>query len=832
MGALGGRVLYLHARPMSERRADQDYLERANPIEQPVRFVSRSSAPSPPLGVDAEGAPLPRLRERGPLFVLLLAVLLQAFSWYQLEGYQLADSVEYMERAQAFASGEELQASGAVRSMGFSSLLVPFFAVADALGVQDLRPVVHVVRCFQMLLGLLLVLACMRLGARLGGRASGLAAGVVCALNPAFLQYSVSPVSGVAAALGIALALDLLIERTTPKRAALGGLALGFAFLMAYQTLLISGAILLSLLLRDRWAHIRHVLAIVGGFTLGILAQVVLDKISYGSWGVSIGNYLIENVGGVTLAALVRAGLGDQAWVRDLYEAYVSHMDGAIGAAQEGKEASLQPLGWYFSELPSMLVEPVMAIGIVGLLRSWKQATWKSSLLLLPLLISVGVMSLKGSKSFRLWLPLLPMIAPLCGWGWGALVGALDGAWGRTRRLAGAALLIAAAVLGLRALLEVNTRRYGIYWEAIEFVNEAAAAERAEAESGGGEWQRQRVSAAYHWAVFGRGSADLGVFKLSQHLDEWDRLDVEQRERLLHELRTSHWVVLHDAVLSLHSELTTALNEQFEVASTFWDEDAERGLRDVLVLRNVSHEDEAFAWSGRRARRMWEVVEASDPEVYRREQRLDRVLPVAQDFVGDEVGGRRERLTLLGWDYESLPSSDFGWITYHWYTPTGFEHDYSLIDRLTVPQMHSWWRNDHLPGRGFFPTSSWAPGSIVREGFVVLPGEDLFKDEFNPIGGDYRRGDLIPVTLWMKCRAPMREEEAEEEDRSAPTLFPVAHGSDERLEFFDAPGLADDTFESPDGHLAMRDGLVRIGEFLLPVGERFRVPDDGRPVED
>jgi len=30
----------------------------------------------------------------------------------------------------------------------------------------------------------------------------------------------------------------------------------------------------------------------------------------------------------------------------------------------------------------------------------------------------------------------------------------------------------------------------------------------------------------------------------------------------------------------------------------------------------------------------------------------------------------------------------------------------------------------------------------------------------------------------------------------------------------------------------MRDGLVRIGEFFLPVAASFRVPDDGRPVED
>jgi hypothetical protein len=60
----------------------------------------------------------------------------------------------------------------------------------------------------------------------------------------------------------------------------------------------------------------------------------------------------------------------------------------------------------------------------------------------------------------------------------------------------------------------------------------------------------------------------------------------------------------------------------------------------------------------------------------------------------------------------------------------------------------------------------------------------------------------------------------------------MGRGSLEPLVFRDAPALADDVFESADGHLAMRDGLVRIGEFFLPVAASFRVPDDGRPVED
>ncbi|MCB9915862.1 MAG: hypothetical protein H6828_12085 [Planctomycetes bacterium] len=816
---------------------ERDYLGRERPAPGAVPFVSRSSAAPPPPGarVGADGLALPRLRERGTLLLLALTCALQAFSWYQLEGYQLADSVEYMERALALVSDQELQAGGAVRSLAFSTLLVPFFGVAKLVGLQDLHAVVAAVRVFQMGLGLALVLLCTRLGARLGGRQAGWAAGLVCALNPAFLQYSVSPVSGVAAAVGVALGVDLLLERGSRRRAVLGGLALGGAFLMAYQTLLISGALVLLLLLRDRRKHVVNVLAVLGGFLLGILAQVVLDKASYGQWGVSIQNYLIENVLGVVVSALVHLGLTDQQWVRDLYEINLRHMEGAVQSAPTEGDGSLQGLGWYFRELPWMLVPPVMALGVLGLAHAWWRVNWRSSLLLGALALSVAVMSVKGSKSFRLWLPLLPLIAPLCGWGWGWLADALRGRWARLRPVGGLALAAASALLGVRSLLAVNTRRYGVYWEAMDFVNRAVAEDRARVEARGEPWFKVRVCSAYHWAVFGRGSADLGLAKLSEHVDDWDALDDAQHEQLLHELVTSHWLIVHDSIFALHEDLTRALDEHFEVANSFWDADTDPGLRDVKVLRNLSRDPrdpERYAWSGRRLRRPWELVTAPDPAAYRRAQQLEDALPVPQTFVGRGPSGAREELVLLGYDYERLPNEDFGWITYHWYTPTGFERDYAFIDRLTVPDMKSWWRNDHQPGLGFQPTSSWPAGSVLREGFVLIPGEELFEPEYNPIGGDFRRGDRIPATLWLKCRVPMEEAEQELERADAPALHAVAAGSDAPLVFGDAEGLPDDVFESADGHLAMRDGLVRVGELLLFVGPRFAVPDDGRPVRD
>lgn len=82
----------------------------------------------------------------------------------------------------------------------------------------------------------------------------------------------------------------------------------------------------------------------------------------------------------------------------------------------------LKGVHWYLQELPSMLVWPVIAAGLVGLVACLVRASWTSSLLLFVLLVNYAIMSQKGSKDFRLWLPLLPALAPLCAWG-------LDLAW-------------------------------------------------------------------------------------------------------------------------------------------------------------------------------------------------------------------------------------------------------------------------------------------------------------------------------------------------------------------------------------------------------------------
>jgi hypothetical protein len=239
--------------------------------------------------------------------VLLLTAVLQCASWYGLEGYQLADSVEYMERAHAFVRGEDVVDSKVIRSFGFSAVLTPFFAVAHWIGVEDLTVVVWLVRLFQMSIGLALVAACARIGARLGGRSAGLLGAFVVGVNPVFLQFSVSPLADVAGSLGVALALcSVLTPSTGFRRGLRTGLVMGLTVLMAYKTAPLCLMMMGLVVIRDRR---RGMLAALG-MTLSIgacaLVQAGLDRAVYDVWGASLFAYFGENVCGIIGRLLVQ----------------------------------------------------------------------------------------------------------------------------------------------------------------------------------------------------------------------------------------------------------------------------------------------------------------------------------------------------------------------------------------------------------------------------------------------------------------------------------------------------------------------------------------------
>ena len=127
--------------------------------------------------------------------VAVLTAVLELLALGRLEGYQLADAVEYMDRAAAVLEGRGLD-PGTRRSFAFSGLLLPLFAAAERWPALD--PVLAS-RAVAMAAGLASVLVTARLGARLWGRSAGVAAGLLLACNPVFLHYAAVPLPATAA---------------------------------------------------------------------------------------------------------------------------------------------------------------------------------------------------------------------------------------------------------------------------------------------------------------------------------------------------------------------------------------------------------------------------------------------------------------------------------------------------------------------------------------------------------------------------------------------------------------------------------------------------------
>jgi len=789
-----------------------------------VAFVSRSTPLPGALDLpilDADGAPLPGLRDASVRLVLFAVVCLQALSWWILEGYQLADSIEYMERAQGFVRGMEIVDSTTIRSFGFSAILAPLFWLADLVGVEDFKPIVSIVRCLQMVLGLLLIRICMRLGARLGGRSAGLAAGWFVGVNPVFLQYTISPVSGVAAALFVGHALECLIERGHARRALRGGLWLGLAMIMAYQTIVVVGPIIVLVFLRDRFKRKRYFGAVVLGVAIGLLVQCLLDLLIYGQFGISLYTHFMANAGSAMANLLfpLYERFGWE-WAKEWAHWWYDQGAAALGATEKAPDevnttnanaAMTQGRLWYLMNLSTMFVWPAVACAVIGLALSVKRATWKTSIMLCVLLANFAALTYKGSKDFRLWLPLLPMIGPLCAWGWVIFRGGQgDKSPVLWRVVVAWAVLISSLTMGVDTLLARNTRKFMGYWEAMDIVAEEAAEQRGEGDP------KIAVGSAYHWAAYLRESEDIELVKLPKHLDHWADYSPEDRQADLDAIAELDFFITHLAVLSNHKDLMQAVNEQFSVHSLLWDFELFENIGAALVLEKRSGDP--------RERRFFEVIDDADPVAYSREHLLSDPTQFMRRF-GD---GHVEEITLLGYDYEEIPGDGHGWITYHWYCGSQVRANYTIVDRITTADESNAWQNNHGPAYGTHPTNEWKPGQIIRESWPVVAAVEPYnwQERYRPLGGPYRRGDLMPARLWIDI-ATYGTDEAGNVIVTG-RMEPRRRDEDLPMRSGDEKGV----LETRDGVRFSKDDLVRVGGFFLPVHESARVPDDGRRISN
>jgi 4-amino-4-deoxy-L-arabinose transferase-like glycosyltransferase len=766
------------------------------------------AAPDPAggIGLPAPGAPDPPLPRGALLAVLALAFALQLWTLGRVHGYPIADSVEYLERAELFVQGRELDA-GSVRSFAFSALLVPLVAAFRALGDDA---VLGAARLLVMLLGLATIAVTARLAARVAGRGAALVAAFALAVNPVFLRWSVEPLSGVAAAFFVALAFLALARPGAFRRGLAVGAALGAAFLMAFQSLAILACAGGLLLLRDRWKGRAHTLGWVAAIALALLAQATLDQVIYGSFGSSVSQYALENFGGTISTKIYKLGqvTGSEtlkSWGFELYNSVFTDADVASQAVRT-ETTSKMPRSWYVTHLHThLLAWPLLALGALGVLRASWRPRWAATILLVTVAVNTWVMSDKGWKDYRLWLPLLPAVATFVGAGYGLL--AAPGPARALRRGALLVLLALSAKLSADMLARTNLAKHGGYWDAMAFV--AAERERAGNEP-------ELLGAGYHWAtLFRDGGPGLEQRKLPHPLYAWpadEEARILPRADVLPALGELDWFVSHQQLVEQDPAIAAALAERFEVVAAFHDGAAYEDLAPVLVFRRAP--------DGAEARRLYTVRrEGTDPGALQARIAHPRSVDLRRRFEGDVT----DQLVLLGWDAEVLPgSANVAWLSLHWYAGPTNGRDYTIGVRVTDPSDRTRQVN-RAPCWGAVPTSAWETGWVVSDGFPI-PLDAV--GDHPPLGGAYRRGDLIPLRLWIA--APLYEANDDGVVRHVGGLAPF-HPSGRRPVHKEKRGAR---VVSDEGWIFSKDTLVLVGGFLAPVPPAAWLPDDGRPLAD
>ena len=768
-------------------------------------------------------------RDRGLVALLLLALFLLGWSWARLEGYELADAVEYLERADDLLSRGGMRESASIRSFGFSGLLLPIFFVAEGVeavtGYQNRVLIAHAARVLQIAMTLGLIGVTARIAGALGGRGAGYAGGALLTASPIVLQWGVTPVSGIAAGLLIALSIEHLVVDDglyEPRRRGwLAGLGLGGAFMMAYQTILVVVPIFALIFLRRRARPVVARSLVVLGVALCVLTQMGLDYLYYGAFGKSVLHYFVLNFGTVVPGEIHRAGellhlepLKDLArWLYDNARETLASDEEALLASYAEVRTKL-PRNWYLVNLPSALTWPgVLALGTgIGFIL-YKRARMPLSLLVIAT-FNIAAMSEKGSKDFRLFLPFLSILAVLGGLGFRAFAGN-----SRPRLGIGVALLALAVGLGAHQHAQTNRTRHGAFWRAMAHVNREAEIERAASPSPG---PAERAACTFHWSVLLRESQDVELDKLPLSIDRWESYTERERAAALAQLARLDWFIAHLPALTEHPEVLAFVAREFAVQAAFYDRRDAGDFGPVLVLERRSGDPDELV--------LYETREGLDPAAWAAARGLSRPLAF----------GRAGELLLLGTEFDRLPGDGHGWLTYHWYG-VRLERDVTVVDRITSPGSTHSWHNNHRPAYGMLPTSSWpdgvvAPpwrrsggaaverpiegpienrgGWILSEGYLVVPEADPYIAEGPErfIGGDYMRGDLVPGDLWVDVGTLSPDGEVLER-------LDAVRPSDGAVVGALAPPMSDPT---PDGWSTSHDGMTRVASFLIPITGRQR----------
>ena len=748
-----------------------------------------------------------------PIFLVLVAAAaaLGLWTWMRVEGALFADVVEYLERARALVRGEALIDAQKVRAVGVTALHAPVLWIAGLAGVQEGPWVLAYAGVVHVVIGAGLLVGARRLALSLGGaaglegptlRAAGLLAAAAALGSPTLLQYLSIPMTDIAAGAALALGIErAFFGPSTRARGAAAGCWLGLAVLCAFKSIPTVALTLAAMpLVRGASdgprAAGRPLLGAAAALAVMLLVQCVLDRLTYGEFGVGLWTYLLINFGPQAGQLLYEIGLVDLG--QRLYQQGAALIgDVALDDVSRSTDdfRALAGRTWYLEHFqwfsPRWLV-PVAALGAAA--ASWGaiRTRWVLALrALAPLGIAVlfgALTSFKGSKEMRIWLPVLPIYAAYLGLGLVALAGSSTASAARARG-ALAATMVAGALLQAAVLASLTpTASFGAFERAARWLGDVPLQEGA---------APPKVASSYHWAVLFRTPASWELEKLPFQLDAGTaREDPEAMSASLARTEAQDALLVHSSLLHAPwaSRIVDLLSAEFHVAAAFWDRGADTGTGAVLAFTRAVPEGE----DRRVVRRA-----APSPALPARSVRLERPL-----------GPERELMSLDGLRVSRLPGDGLYWVEVD-IAQRGevVRGGYALGLRVADATGARGYTTYRRPDWGRGDVRGWPQGSTWTEGFLVAPdqGPLALGDPFEAV----RRGSR--AHLWFD----MATLDADEQGRRLITgrLEPIDPTGEHAERDDRAPGVmtTDDGWRFSPVHGELLIGSFATGDKAIDV---------------
>ena len=551
-------------------------------------------------------------RDPGFLALVGVAALLGTWSWIRVEGALFADVVEYLERARALVAGEELLDAQKVRAAGITALHAPALWLAGLAGVAEGPWVLLYAGFVHLLISASLLFATRQLTIAIAGAigvrnerlpAAGNLAAAAALASPTLVQFMAIPMTDVAAGAALALGMERALfdpagaaqeaggGRRAGGRGRAAGAWLGVAVMCAYKAIPLVLMVLVAMVVGRTLssgprAAARTASGAMTSLATLVLAQCVLDRVTYGQFGVGLWTYLLINFGpqsGQLLYEIGAVDLGQWLYQQGANAIGEVTLDDVSRSTDDFR--ALAGRTWYldhFQWFSARWLAPAVGLGAAAAaLRSVRGGSRAALVGLMPLGIALAygaLTSFKGSKDMRIWLPVLPAYAAYMGIGLVVLAGSASAAAPRLRAAVVAILLLGGVLQAALLASLTPTAPFGAFERAARWLEQAPIS---------ADGRAPKVASSYHWAVLFRTPASWELEKLPFQLDAAKvRLDPEAMASSLARMRAQDALLIHSSLLHAPwaSEVVEVLAREYHVAAAFWDRTADTGTGAVVVF--------------------------------------------------------------------------------------------------------------------------------------------------------------------------------------------------------------------------------------------------------